>query len=86
MPSFMPLTLAVQSKDVGNLSSVRESPERAALNALFALLEKAEPTLLMCRDALAASPGYTAELKAIHSTLARIGEVKSTCLRFPGRP
>jgi hypothetical protein len=80
------LTLAVQSEDAENLSSVLETRERAVLNVLFTLLEKAEPTLLICRDALAASAGYSAELKAIQSTLDHIGELKSTCLPVPAHP
>lgn len=79
------LTLAVELEDVANLSGAAESPHREALNALFKLIEKAEPTLLLCRDALAASPFHAFELKAIQATLDHIGRVKSNRLQIPGR-
>jgi hypothetical protein len=72
------LTLAVQLEDVGNVSSVRESSDRVTLNALFKLIEMAEPTLLLCRDALAETSGHAGELSAIQASLDHIGELKST--------
>ena len=79
------LTLSVELEDAANLSGAAESPDREALNVLFRLIEKAEPTLLLCRDALAASPVHAIELKAIQATLDHIGQVKSNRLRRPWR-
>jgi len=80
------LTLAVQLEDARNVSSIRESSGRDALNALFKLLEKVEPTLLLCRDALATSNGHADELNAIRVSLNHIGELKSTRLLSAERP
>ncbi|MGC2248755.1 MAG: hypothetical protein WA609_19280 [Terriglobales bacterium] len=79
------LTLAVELEDAANLSGVGDSSDREALKDLFKLIEKAEPTLLLCRDALAASPLYAIELKAIQATLDDIREVKSNRLHV-GNP
>jgi hypothetical protein len=79
------LTLAVELEDAVNLSGVGGSPDRDALKDLFRLIQKAEPTLLLCRDALAASPLYAIELKAIQAALDDIREVKSNRLQVGAR-
>ncbi len=80
MTASSAMILAVQLEDAGNVSGVRESFDRADLNALFKLIEMAEPTLLLCRDALAETSGHADELNAIQASLDHIGELKSTRL------
>jgi hypothetical protein len=78
--------LAIQLEDLASPSSIDMSRDRQSLNALFRLIEQAEPTLLLCRDALAATCGHTYELKAIQASLDHIGDLKSNQLRVPAHP
>jgi hypothetical protein len=80
------LILAVQLEAAGNVASTRESSDRAALNALFKLIALAEPTLLLCRDALGGTTGHADALGAIQASLDHIGELKSAHLQSVEHP
>jgi hypothetical protein len=72
--------VAVQMDDAMKVSSPRASSDRAAFKALFKLIGMAEPTLLLCRDALAVTSGHADELSAIQASLNEVNELKSTWL------
>lgn len=85
MTTQLALSLAVQLED-GSVSSTHESSGHGTLNALFKLIEMAEPTLLLCRDAMEASAGHADELNAIQASLEHIAESKATWLQSVEHP
>jgi hypothetical protein len=76
----------MQTEDAANVSSACGPLDYEAIKELFRLIEVAEPTLLLCRDALAATRANAGELHAIQSSLKHIAELKSNRLQFPVHP
>ena len=75
-----------QTEDAENESSACGSLDHEAIKELFRLIEVAEPALLLCRDALAATRANGGELQAIQASLKHIAELKLNRLQFPVQP
>ena len=86
MTAQMELAVTFQPENAARFPGALQSLDLDVLNAIFKLIEVAEPTLLLCRDALAVSGDHAPELKAIQSTLNRIGELKANGFRSPADP
>jgi hypothetical protein len=76
----------MQAQDAENVSSAFGPLDHEAIKELFRLIEVAEPALLLCRDALAATRANGGELQAIQASLKHIAELKLNRLQFPVQP
>ncbi|MGA9475353.1 MAG: hypothetical protein WBV36_23010 [Terriglobales bacterium] len=76
----------MRTEDAENVSSACGPLGHEANKELFRLIEVAEPALLLCRDALAATRANGGELRAIQASLKHIAELKSNRLQVPVHP
>ena len=76
----------MRTEDAENVSSACGPLGHEAIKELFRLIEVAEPALLLCRDALAATRANGGELRAIQASLKHIAELKSNRLQVPVHP
>ena len=76
----------MRTEDAENVSSACGPFGHEANKELFRLIEVAEPALLLCRDALAATRANGGELRAIQASLKHIAELKSNRLQVPVHP